>query len=133
MENNFNKFAGGTFADGTPSDFAASAPEHSVEYGWRDPMIPVYPGPVITAPPISGAPGVAPLPLQYPLNPQQYPAYYEMPVQYPYPVRGYGAQGNEAGVRFVPFPPPIFPVPGPFFFPPRPVIFPIPPVPPFFI
>lgn len=131
MENNFNEFAEANFADGTPSDFAASAPEHGVEYG-RDPMVPVYPGPVITAPPVSGAPVVVPLPLQYPLNPQQYPAYYELPMQYPYPMRGYDAQGNEVEFRFVPLPVPL-PVPGPFFYPPRPFIFPIPPVPPFFI
>lgn len=127
------------YADGTTSDFSAGAPEYSVDYGLRDPMAPVYPGPVITAPPISGAPvTVIPSPVQFPLAPHQYPAYYDMPIQYPYPMRGFDAAGDEVEVRFFPlpgpfFPGPFFPGPRPYFYPPRPFIYPIPPVPPFFI
>lgn len=105
-------------------------------------------GPVITTPPgavppvIIAKPHLVAQPLQYPLQPTEYPTYYEVPFQFPEP--GWtdpdpDDSRNSYHPRFFPAPipplfppvygpfPPLFPpVPPPFYpYPGPPVVFPI--------
>ncbi|MGZ4032415.1 MAG: hypothetical protein ACXVPC_07900 [Tumebacillaceae bacterium] len=94
---------------------------------------PMGPGPMITGPMVTGP---VPMPFQVPLTPGTYPAYYQVPMTYPYPVRSFDAHGDESEwehARFFPgpfYPRPYF-YPRPFFYPPVPL--PPPFFPPFFI
>lgn len=104
------------------NSLSASTSHNALFQTEREPQPPLITGPmpgmppVVTGPMVTGAPTVTPLPFQVPLNPGQYPAFYEVPMTIPYPVRAFDPNGYEVGypdARFFPF----FP-PRPFFFPP---------------